>query len=110
MSNAKLIGLDDSPEVVVNGLDVMLAKRMTDVLMKHYPEHPWAVYVDGEHGIAHIKNLGLSGNLGFVLHLNFMEPDPNSLDRKVMRAGGEILERFGIKRGMAKARDYLERV
>jgi hypothetical protein len=109
MSNAPLIGLDDSPEVVVNTLDVALAKRITEVLMKHYPGHPWAVYVDGEHGMAHIKNMGLSGNWGFMLHINFLEPDPNSLDRKVMRAGGELLERYNITRGAVRMKEYLDR-
>lgn len=77
--------------------DEILAKRAAEVLNKHYPNNLWAVNVNSEQsgGVMIIKNFAVSYRYGYVLHLNKLD---NKL-LKVVRAGGEILERAKMKRG-----------
>lgn len=79
--------------------DELLARQALAVLTRHYPDHDWAVDVRSDQGIITIKNLGLSGNWGVILHLVNVQEDDRLLI--VMRAGGEILERYRLRRGRA---------
>jgi hypothetical protein len=74
-----------------------LAKRISEKLQQHYPDHFWAVTVDSRGGVATIRNLRLAGNWGFVIHLKNIQDDPNL--RRVMQSGGELLERYRLHRG-----------
>ena len=76
--------------------DMGLAKRVGEALHKHYPGHLWAVTCEGEKGIATVRNMMLSGNWGFILKLTDVYDDPGM--KRVIRAGGEILERFRVSR------------
>ncbi|MFA5137347.1 MAG: hypothetical protein WC279_14145 [Sulfurimonas sp.] len=69
------------------------AKRIGDHLHRYYPGHLWAVGV--EHGVAKIYNLLLSGRWGFQIALKDIDAEM----RVIMRAGGEVLERYRQKRG-----------
>lgn len=72
-----------------------LAKKVSEILVKHYPNFAWAVTVND--GLIQIHNLNLSGRWGFVVK----EDDVYSatdLDRRLMQAGGELLERYKISR------------
>ena len=73
--------------------DHLRAKNVADVLEKKYPGWLWAVNVD--HGVVTVKSMLLSGNWGFVLHEDKIDNDYKS----VMKAGGEILERYNQNRG-----------
>lgn len=73
----------------------ILAKNAADLLNKHYPNHLWAVFVDSEGGILVIKNFSVSYRYGYVLHIAKLDPEL----KRVVRAGGEILERARMKRG-----------
>jgi len=92
-------------ETVIEGVplhqmgDISLAKRCADTLNKHYPGHLWAVHINDDKlgGTLVIRNLSLSFEYGYVLHLKRIYQDPNL--KCVMLAAGEILERAGIKRG-----------
>jgi hypothetical protein len=55
------------------------------------------VNVDSTGGIASVYNLRLSGKWGFILKLR----DIYGADgmKKVIRAGGELLERYRMRRG-----------
>lgn len=85
--------------------DIGIAKQIADVLDRHYPGHMWAVNVDSFGGIATVKNLRLSGNWGFVLKLvdTF---SGSELDRRIMLAGGELLERYRLHRGAFNQNSY----
>ena len=85
----------DSPELSAN--DLVMARHMADTLHRHYPGHLWAVTCDGAKGIATVRNLMLSGSWGFVLHLPTTY-SASEWDKRVIRAGGEVLERFRISR------------
>lgn len=92
-----LAGLDDDATSTIN--DMLMAKQIAETLMKHWPSpHLWAVTCDGSTGIATIKNLNLSGTWGYVLRLPKIY-SASSFAADVQRAGGEILERFGMGRG-----------
>jgi hypothetical protein len=75
--------------------DEILAKQAADMLNKHYPGHLWAVNVNSEGGVMLIKNFSISFLYGYTLHLDKLDVGL----QKVMRAGGEILERAKMKRG-----------
>ena len=49
-----------------------MAKDMSETLHGTYPGHLWAVTCEGDKGIATVRNLSLSGEWGFVLHLKTM--------------------------------------
>lgn len=78
--------------------DITLAKRMSEVLQRHYPGHSWGVNVDSAGGVATIKNFRLSGNWGFLLKLRDAA-SASEYDREVMLAAGELLERYRLSRG-----------
>lgn len=74
-------------------LDQLTAKRVGEKLEQKYPGWLWAVHVMD--GVVSIKSLRVSGLYGYVLHEDQIDND----GRAVVHAGGEILERFGQKRG-----------
>lgn len=80
--------------------DEILAKNASELLNKHYPGHLWAVNVNSDEkgGVMIIKNFSVSYRYGYTLHLNKLD---NKLN-KVIKAGGEILERAGIVRGFSR--------
>jgi len=80
--------------------DHLLAKNVAEVLDKKYPGWLWAVH--SMDGVVTVKSMLLSGNWGFVLHSNKIDNDYKT----VMRAGGEILERYNQKRGMFNQDKY----
>ena len=90
--DVKNLGLSAPAEV--------LAKGMADVLHRNYPGHLWGVHVDSNGGIAVVRNLALSGNWGFILKIKDLHTDPTL--KSVMRAGGELLERYNLARGKLK--------
>jgi len=73
-----------------------IAKEVAECLNKHYPGHAWAVTANVETGLVQVRNLKLSGKLGFILKMDDMSTDPGM--RLVIRAGGEILERYRLSR------------
>ncbi len=86
-----------SSDQVVNGMqpgDLALANRMNEVLQRHYPGHPWNIYVDSAQGVAVIKHQWLSDNFGYTLHLHKLDVGLT----KVRTAGGELLERYNMRR------------
>lgn len=75
--------------------DMGVAKDIADTLMKHYPNHLWAVTVKG--GVAVIKALNISSLWGYVLKMADIG-HAKVRDKAVMHAGGEILERAKLER------------
>jgi len=88
--------LTDAPAIGAN--ELVIAKNAADALHKHYPDHLWAVALTG--GMLDVRNLMLSGNWGFRLRLPAIY-SATDFDRQVMRAGGEILERYRVHRRRA---------
>lgn len=88
----------DTPQVDAN--DYVTAKNAAEVLHKHYPGHLWAVSVDKAARMLDVRNLALSGNWGFRISLPKLFSG-TSFDKAVMRAGGELLERYRVSRRSA---------
>jgi len=100
-----MIGLDDDIKSAEQEQDI--AKHVSEVLTQQYPDHMWAVNVDLDGGIATVMNLRLSGNHGFVLHLNnILHMGRNTFNKTVRDAGGELLERYRIRRGRYDIDEY----
>lgn len=88
----------DRPDLDAN--DMIWAKEMADALHTAYPGHLWAVTCEGAQGIATVRNLALSGNWGFVIRLDEAY-SMSEFKKMVVRGGGEILERYKLRRGAA---------
>lgn len=90
--------LTDAPKVSLYELD--LAKQMAEALHQHYPQHLWGVSVSEKTGMADIRNLALSGQWGYRLKIRD-HSSASDWKKEVVKAGGEILERFNVARGKA---------
>lgn len=82
---------------IMKSEDVRLSRQIGEVLEKHYPGYMWAVHANTEGGVADIHNLALHGLWGFRLKLSKVMSDPSL--KCVVDAGGELLERYNMKRG-----------
>ena len=99
-------GLILADEAGIGANDIVMAKNMADALQKHYPGHLWAVTCDGKQGVATVRNMMLSGNWGVVIKLKTLNGDPSM--RSVMRAGGEVLERYNLARANLNTERWAE--
>lgn len=93
----------DKPNINAN--DYVMSMEMANALHQHYPGHLWAVTCDGTTGIASVRNLALSGQWGFVLKLDTLST-ASEWKKKVIMAGGELLERFKLRRGKLDINEY----
>jgi len=73
--------------------DMLLARRIGEALETHYPGWAWAVSIDL--GVVNVVSLKLSGTWGFTFKIEQITGDM----KNVIRAGGEVLERFNARRG-----------
>jgi hypothetical protein len=96
---------DDNDIVPVADLQgLRLASEMLKILNNHYPGYRWAVDFDEMQGVAKIVNFTLLDPLqtremyGYILHLKTVYEDQSNQWRKLIRAGGEILERAYMDR------------
>lgn len=88
----------DTPDVDAN--DLLMAKNAAEALHKHYPGHLWAVAVDRPARMLDVRNMALSGAWGFRIALPLIY-SASEFDKQVMRAGGELLERYRVSRSAA---------
>lgn len=88
--------ITDNPQG--NLIDIANAKMAAEALHAAYPGHLWGVACDVRTGFMDIRNLGLSGNWGFRIRLSKIYTH-SALKRDVLRAGGELLERYNLSRG-----------
>ena len=95
--------LIDDPDL--NASDMLTAKAIAEKLHEKYPGHLWGVNV--AHGVADIRNLYLAGNWGYRLIIPKIYSS-SDLDARVVRAGGEILERFKLSRGAANDAELMD--
>lgn len=98
---------DGNTDIILNpnqlDVDASLAnliKRYGEALEKKYPGWLWAINPDKRGGVIYIYSLRLSGEWGYVLKTGDVENDRH--EKAAIMAGGEILERYGIRRGKYK--------
>lgn len=77
--------------------DEQIAKDVADHLLKHYPGYLWFVNCSVKAGVVTILCGDFYSNYGYKILLKDIENDPSM--KVVMRAGGEILDRYGLRRG-----------
>lgn len=107
-------GMIELPTTASVGAAVMNSRLETEVgqlLAGAYPGHLWHIEADVHGGSCRIINLSLSTGpgarpWGFVLHLAKIAT-ASELRRKVLLAGGEVLERYKQRRG-AKDDDAID--
>ena len=90
--------------------DMATAGAVMAELNKHYPGHQWYVEANAEAGVVTIKLLyeavrGRTSSWGCLIHLTTMANI--SWQKKVMMVGGELLERWNLKRGAYREGDKL---
>jgi len=81
----------------VEANDISIAKRISEVLMKHYNGHAWAVHVNSEGGVIDVKALNISEVYGVRMLYRDVVDDPEM--KKIKMMAGELLERAGLRRG-----------
>lgn len=87
----------ESDEERTAKLEMWIAKHIGEALTQHYPQREWAVICDIPGRMVIIAAPSLSQLKGYHLHLkNDMIQE---LVVRAVHAAGEILERYGIRRG-----------
>lgn len=78
---------------------VALHNNIIKALRKAYPAFKdyWTIRIDTRGGIVQIRNLALSGEMGFVMHINKIDPEM----KRVREMAGEFFERYNVARGRA---------
>jgi hypothetical protein len=67
-------------------------------LGRAYPDHPWLVMMSGDGTAAQVMCPAITQEFGMVIHVNQINEE---LERKAVRMGGELLERFNVSRVVA---------
>lgn len=70
-------------------------------LGRTYPGYDWLVSADDKTGLIDIYLPEMGGNTAYTLHIKKLDKNL----KKVINAGGEILERYGLSRVKAKVDD-----
>lgn len=84
--------------------DIALCKEIYDILDTNYSGHLWQVGANSYTGVVDIKLLYPDGrhrvtNFGYGLRITAL--DAPFIKKKIIKAGGELLERYGLPRGRA---------
>lgn len=75
----------------------LIAKLAAQTLCRHYPNHLWFVgWAPG--GNLVVKHGAMDNRYGFVIHFPHCHSS-SDFEQRVMRAGGEMLERLFMRRG-----------
>jgi hypothetical protein len=88
--------------------DLALTKQIAAVMSFHYPGHAWALQVKSEQGVVLINIPLFMGNHYYTIPMTMLKTDPGF--RLVIRACGEILERYGIARAGWRPDQFVEAV
>ncbi len=80
----------------ISGCADTLARNLIATLELHYPSFTgfWRVTVNESGGFVEVTNMMLSGRYGFLMHIAKIDAE----GRKVVRAAGELLERYRLSR------------
>ncbi len=83
---------------------VAVAKDGMNQLALHYPGHLWAIQINERGRMFNIFNHALHDQWGYTIRAS--EVVHQETRRAFIKAGGEILERFGLSRGRFKLHEY----
>lgn len=106
MADNKVIRIDDGDVIdqILQPRKDFYAGVVGRTLMKHYPTMNWLVDIkmDKTGGLAYIRIPEISTKYGMTVMLTDAIP---ALEYDTMKAGGEVLERFKIRRTAGAAQD-----
>ena len=71
-----------------------LGKSILSTLETYYPAHIWRVIISERGGIVQVTLPAIPTKQGFILHTAQIDAEMKA----IMRAGGELLERYAISR------------
>lgn len=100
--------LEHKVEAPVTGVDrtgceLWMARRAFDLLDAVYPGHLWFVDCDlAKGGVAISLPVLMGGNWVYFIRMTDLEP------RRVVMAGGELLERYRLARGAIRPDQFVE--
>jgi hypothetical protein len=103
-ANSKADGSKDENDPFMR-MDLANAKWMMEVLQRHYPGHLWSTKYDGHHKMAYLSIPFLMG-INKYWAVNLVQDQLT--EGLLMRAGGELLERYGLKRSRFELTPFLE--
>lgn len=101
------LGDDLSPDPFASR-KMTIAKHVGDLLQKHYCGHAWhaEVVMDRRGGMVKVRLNGIMpANRWYAINFRHSET-LHSLEKAVVKAGGELLERYGIRRGNFNLDDW----
>lgn len=86
------------------GFDQKMADDVQEILQKKYPGYPWKAVCDSKQGVVYFSIPILMGEtLKMVIRLaEWSDLTP----QLVMRLGGEVLERLGLRRGLISLGEF----
>lgn len=89
--------LDDLGQPVP-GVILTLHNNIITALRNAYPKwkDTWLIRIDTRGGIVQVYNTAFSGDMGFVIHMKNLSSYKDM--HKVVKAAGELFERYGIAR------------
>jgi len=76
---------------------VLCVKDGMRLLQKYYPGHKWGIQLNEKGRMISVFNLLLHDVWGYTIRADEVEHDPRR--RRFLTAGGELLERFGLRPG-----------
>ena len=75
------------------------ASRIVNYLKNIYPAYRWTACVDKAGGVIKIAEINLmQTNLPFIIRIDEVKHSQKYFQKQLMRAAGEILERYGLAR------------
>jgi hypothetical protein len=86
-------------------IEQAIGKRLSTVLLHHYPMRNWAVAVDAPNGVAAVMETDISKDKGYILYLSRPMIE---LEEMMFKVGGEILERAGLPTSKKFDQDLIE--
>jgi len=90
-------GLGDTDEADPHqAADMRLTRQIAAVIQRDFPGHAWLIEVSHKQGVVMISIPLFMGRHKWVIHIETLKTDP--MMKSVMRAAGEILERYRIPR------------
>lgn len=94
-----MIEIASSTSTPLSGNGDTMARNLIARLEQHYPAFTgaWRVFVNEQGGVVQVTNMMLSGKMGFLMHISNIDSE----GRAIVRAGGELLERYRVSRDKA---------
>ncbi len=98
MSRGESTYIIDPGALDVSGMLANLTKRCGAALEAKYPGWMWLLNPDEEAGVMYFYSLRLSGEWGYTVKIADLQKRKQP-EKLAIMAGGEILERYNIRRG-----------